>query len=318
MSRGASTLRATLLLQLPRRGRILLAVSGGLDSMVLLHLTQGLKKILRSELGVVHVDHGLRATSGADAEFVQEECRRLSVPCEVRRLGARERGVSVEAWARRERYRAISAVRRAGRYDWVLTAHTGSDLVETFLMRLSQNRQPGSIVRHDRRRRLLRPLLSIQRPTIEAYARLHDVPFREDESNRDLSLFRNQIRHKVLPQLRSELGPTLDRRLAARAETLMEDDRSLWLLAHQALQGTTLHELGSKPWTRALRSVARNSLPAVRWRLVSLAVLPWIGRAVGPELSARIESVVSGRSAAVQLPAGGRLARYQGGVRFTT
>ncbi len=184
--------------------RLLVAVSGGLDSVVLLHLLAGLASKLQLELSVAHIDHGLRTASARDAEFVARLADQLGLPFLLATLGARPRGENLEAWAREERYTAVERLRRQSESQLIVTAHHRDDLVETLLFRAMSNRLTTSLATmegYDAERKLLRPLLAMGRAELLAYAEINGLTWVEDESNADLARSRNLLRHQIIPQL---------------------------------------------------------------------------------------------------------------------
>jgi len=234
--------------QLLRRGdRVLAAVSGGPDSVALLHLLTRLAPELSLELRVLSLDHGLRGQRGrADREFVARLAQHMGLPftgAEVDTLAlARRDGLSVEDAARRARYAVFERV--AG--EWgsgpagpvkVALGHTLDDQAETVLMRvvegtgldglggMSPIREAGGWV-------VIRPLLRITRAATRDYCRRWNLNWREDETNADLRFRRNFIRLKVLPLLR-ECNPQVVPALARLADLAREDAAALTQAAEQ-------------------------------------------------------------------------------------
>lgn len=192
--------------------RVLAAVSGGVDSMVLLHLLQAWQPYFRMQLGVIHFNHQLRgADADADAAFVKLIAAELGLPCRIGsgdvRAYARQHRISQEAAGRTLREQFFRECREADGYDLIATAHHLNDQAETLLLRLlSGSGLEGLAGIRLRRDHLIRPLLFASREAIEAHAREHDVAFREDPSNRDLRYRRNKIRHQLLPFLQQEFN----------------------------------------------------------------------------------------------------------------
>lgn len=239
--------------QLLRSGQpILVAVSGGLDSMVLLHLLRSLSQKYRWRLSVAHLNHQLRgASSLADERLVKRTAAQWRLPCLVERAPvkdlAAESGESLEMTARRVRHDFLVRAARQSRARTIALAHHADDQVELFFLRLLRgagaegvsgmkwhNASPVSS-----RVRLVRPLLEQTRAAIRAYASEHRIPFREDASNACLDIQRNRIRHELLPLLRRHYQPGLDRAilrgmsiLAAESD-FVSDCARLWLKTRQ-------------------------------------------------------------------------------------
>ena len=209
----------------PGSGGIVVAVSGGIDSMALLHLLATPALGLRDRLVVAHFDHRLRgAESDADAAFVAQAARRLGLPFEsdsgdTRQLAA-ETGDGVEAAARQLRHGFFARLaKRLGAV--VALAHHADDQVETFFLRLLRgagNRglagmRPVAPSPADPGVTLVRPLLGIRRDEIVEYATREGIGFREDATNADTRFLRNRIRHELLPQLAGKFGASVSRQV---------------------------------------------------------------------------------------------------------
>lgn len=215
--------------------RILLAVSGGLDSTVMAALFYQIGQ----PFAIAHVNFGLRGTaSDADALFVQNKAEQYGVPFHQIRFNtasvARERGISIQMAARDLRYDWFRQLLQKHSYAYVATAHHQNDVLETILLNVT--RGTGIAGLHGiavRQNQIVRPLLFATRDQLAAYAKAKKLPYREDSSNADDKYARNRIRHHVVPIL-TELNPglwqTLPHTLARlrAAEILMrtELDRS--------------------------------------------------------------------------------------------
>jgi tRNA(Ile)-lysidine synthase len=218
---------------------ILLAVSGGADSVALARAMKALKTGGEGRLCVAHLNHHLRGDdSAADEAFVVELCRRLGLPCEVGHarvdeLADRE-GDGLEAAARKARYDFLhqSATRLGARY--VVTAHTADDQIETILQRILRGTGIGGLRGMDRARplgratTLIRPLLPLRHKQLLAYLDDLGQPYRHDATNQDTRLTRNRIRHELLPQLAQQYNPAVGDallrlgRLAGEVQSLVD------------------------------------------------------------------------------------------------
>jgi len=204
---------------------VVLAVSGGVDSMVLLNILVRLNqsKKLGLQLHVAHLNHRLRRQdSDADAEFVQAQARALKVACTIDSADvpaeSRRRGLSIELAARQCRYEFFERLcLRLGAHV-VLLAHHADDNVETVLHRIIRGtgiRGLGGIrpirpIREGSDIVLVRPLLGVRRAALEAYAAAMQIPFRVDASNASTAYARNRVRHDLLPLLRERFNPQVD------------------------------------------------------------------------------------------------------------
>ncbi len=206
--------------------RVVVAVSGGADSMVLLHVLCALREELGCELVVAHLDHGLRASSRDDARFVADAATSLGLPvvCEradVARLAeVRHRGIEEAAReARRAFLGRVADERRASR---IALGHTADDQAETILFRLARGTGwSGLCGMAAVNSRFIRPLLFSRRSDVRAYAAEHGVVWREDETNADVRLARNRIRERVLPEL-AAINPDAVRAVVRSGELARE------------------------------------------------------------------------------------------------
>ena len=233
------------------------ALSGGADSMALLHLLRELEPRYGYRLWAVHVNHGLRGDeSDRDEAFVREICEKWGVPLAVRRTQVAreaERGESLETAARRIRYvlleeAAVVCCREAGCADYrIVTAHTASDQAETVLFRLVRGsglKGAGGIP--PVRGRIIRPLLACTRAEIEDYCRTNALPYVIDSSNLSDDFTRNLLRHRVLPVCRQVSGGA-EVALARFADTAREEDAYLDGLAEKALEDALYIPTGWDP-----------------------------------------------------------------------
>lgn len=203
--------------------RILLAVSGGIDSMVMAHLflESGFKA------GIAHCNFNLRGEeSDGDEEFVKTFAEKMNVPFFKIRFDtqgfAAEKGISIQMAARDLRYRWFEEVRVENNYDFISLAHNQNDNTETFLINLTRGTGIAGLTgMRPAHKHLIRPLLFATRNAIAAYASENSVPFREDRTNADTKYTRNKIRHRILPVFR-EINPSFDNTVAETAERLAQ------------------------------------------------------------------------------------------------
>lgn len=201
--------------------RVLAAVSGGPDSMALVHGLAHLSRRLGFELCAATVDHGLRPEAAAEASLVEQRCRGLGVPCESLKVDVRAaRGphISLQEAARNVRLQALeSAALRLG-CTRVALGHTADDQAETVLFRILRGTGlPGLAGIPYRRGIFIRPLLDVRRASLLAYLGKRHVPFIEDPSNRNRHFARVRIRHDILPMLAQE-NPKIVEALLALAQ----------------------------------------------------------------------------------------------------
>lgn len=204
--------------RLPGVRRFWLALSGGLDSCVLLHILQRARPAV--PLRAVHVNHGLRPAAGEWQQFCTELCASYDIEIDVLKVDARPaRGESPEAAARAARYAAIEDLMKPG--DCLLTAHQRDDQAETLLLQLLRGSGPAGLAAMPELAPLgpgwqLRPLLGFDRDTLRDYAQGAGLRWVEDDSNIDTRYDRNFLRREIMPLLRAR-WPALSRTLARAA-----------------------------------------------------------------------------------------------------
>jgi tRNA(Ile)-lysidine synthase len=186
--------------------RILVAVSGGGDSIALLHVLGRLRTELGFELVAHGVDHGLRAEAGAELDLAERLAEELGVAFSRTRLGLADGG-NLQARAREARYVALDAAAQAAGARWVATAHHADDRAETVLMRILRGASPrGLAVLPAASDRRLRPLIRSPKTAILLHLERHGLAHANDPSNRNPRFLRTRIRHELLPLL-EELAP---------------------------------------------------------------------------------------------------------------
>ena len=213
---------------------VLVAVSGGADSVALLHVLLGLAPAWRLRLHVLHVDHGLRPDSARDADLVRALGARLGVPVDVERVQVGSG--SVEAAARAARYAALEAWAERVGAARIAVGHTADDQAETVLMRvLGGAGVRGLAAIPPVRGRVIRPLLDVRRQALRDALVAAGVAWVEDPTNRDPKFERNRIRHELLPLLASSFAADVVPLLARTARLAREAVDALEATAQAAL-----------------------------------------------------------------------------------
>ncbi len=208
--------------------RVGVAVSGGVDSMVLLHTLCSLRDQLNITVVAFHMEHGIRGrASEDDMRFVMRQCAQRGVECVVERADvpaiAREQKLSVETAARQTRYAFLDRQDA----DWIATAHQMDDVAETVLMNLLRGcGLSGLCGIPEKRGRYIRPLLHVSRKEIEEYAAENCVEFVRDATNDETGYTRNYIRSEILPRL-ARVNEQAVAHIAQTAQLLKEDEAAL-------------------------------------------------------------------------------------------
>jgi tRNA(Ile)-lysidine synthase len=289
--------------------RVCAAVSGGADSVaLLLALVEAnrAKESLGVVLSAVHVHHRLRgAEADADEAFVRQLCEHFDVPHVVERVDVAARQAAeregLEEAARELRYAVFWELMKSGKADVVATAHTLDDQAETVVMKLLRGAWTEGIggiapvvetAGQEQRGRIVRPLLSARRVEVEAYLRQRGQTWREDATNRDVSLTRNRVRHELMPTLR-KFNPGIEVALA-RLSQIARDEEAFWqaevarVLPQVVLPGKPVRGGG-----RAVSTVTGNSSCAVeveRLRAMAPALRRRVLRAAARSLACRISA----------------------------
>jgi tRNA(Ile)-lysidine synthase len=206
-------------------GRVLVAVSGGADSVALLDLLAESAGELDLDLTVGHVDHGIHPASAVVADRVRELAQSYGLAMVERRLALGS--AATETIARAARYRALEAMRREAAADWIVTAHHADDQAETVLMRLMRGSGPAGLAGMAARRgRIVRPLLPFRRAELARHVlTLKHSPW-DDPANADPTHLRSWIRHRMLPLLDERLPDVTDRLIQAAERARV--DRAGW------------------------------------------------------------------------------------------
>lgn len=307
-----------------RDGRLLVAVSGGRDSCVLLDVLERLAPGRGLELAVGHVNHGLRgADAEADAAFVARRSAAAGHAFGVRSIdpkkaqaghSSRERPTLEEA-ARSLRRAALLEIAAAEGARWIATAHHAGDQAETMLMRVLRGTGPEGLagihpVSGDGC--WIRPLLRCEPGAIEKYAGARGVEWREDASNVSRAFTRNRLRHDWIPGLSQDFNPQLLRTLGQLAETLHEEGEWIEAIVEQASEGRVWQvgknvEFALGGWSELPPALARR---LVRRSLILAGLERDLSRAhVLRVLEFLCRGTTAGRPLRVELPRGRMLRR---------
>ena len=285
-----------------RRGQVaapvILMVSGGADSMALLHMAAtepldlgdgvGLARIAKERLHVLHVNHLLRgADADADQRFVQETCNSLGVPCTALRVDvakfAQERDGNVEDVGRRVRYDAARELAQklcteqgvSRQKAKILTAHTADDRAETFMMNVMRGSGMSGLASIPRHRGLIyRPLLDYTHDQLKDWLKTRDLEWHEDATNTDTHYLRAYMRHNVLPLLKAR-NPLLVQTVCKIADLMTDEDDYLEAKAARKLRQITLRKSESLLVLDALKLSSTDVVIARRVvRIVARQLIP--------------------------------------------
>ena len=288
---------------------VLVGVSGGPDSVALLHALVLLRSELALRLTVCHVHHGLRPEADRDAAFVEALAARLDCPARVVRIQVtRAGGRSPEEAARLARHAALSEVARTLGAERIALGHTADDQTETVLMRVLQGAGPRGLAGIPvRRGRIVRPLLDVGRATVLAHLAAHGVEVVEDETNRDTKFLRNKVRHEILPLLTAHASPRVPDALRRLARVSREAVEALDGLVRPRLAGhLALTPVGWRLGLPALDGLPLGAAKALlRVALVEVAAPDRLGSGLrAAHLDALAGLLAAAVGARVRLPGG--------------
>lgn len=231
--------------------RLMLALSGGADSVALYHLMCRLAAQRSADLHCVHVHHGLRAAAEDEADFVSSLCRQSSVPLTIKRVKVVRTG-SLEASARKARYGAFREAMQETGIDVLALAHHADDQAETVLMHLMHGAGPSGLAgMREFDRGMWRPLLTTPKSALITLLEDNDLTWCEDESNQQTRHFRNALRHSIMPILQA-LTPACSMNIVRTAQILRDEEDfwqsyvTQWLEQYACLEGPQIFLL-TKP-----------------------------------------------------------------------
>ena len=252
--------------------RLIVGVSAGVDSMVLLDILNTLRQEFDLFLIVAHVNHGLRAIeSEKEAELVRKESARLGLPFEYGEFNAKEfqesEGLSLQDAARRIRFQFFHELLQKYHAGKIVLGHNADDQVETVLLRLFRGSGvkglKGMLPMRDGK--LIRPLIEVWKIEIEAYAREKNIPYLLDSSNLKKDYLRNKLRLDLIPLIEEKYQPRFKKAVARTSTLLREENDYLERGAEEAYQEVVREEEGQITF----KFSAYQSLHhAIRWRLV--------------------------------------------------
>jgi tRNA(Ile)-lysidine synthase len=290
-------------------GHVLVGVSGGPDSVALLHALVLLRSEYALRLTVCHVHHGLRPEADRDAAFVEALASRLSCPAHVVRVEVpRGGGRSPEEAARLARHAALARVARATGASRIALGHTADDQVETVLMRILQGAGPRGLAGIPARRgQIVRPLLDVTRAVVQAHLAAHGLESVDDATNRDTKFLRNRVRHELLPLLAAQAGSHVPDALRRVARASREAVEALDGLVRPRLAGhLTRAPVGWRLAVAAFDGLSAGAVKvAMRLALVEVAAADHLGSGLrASHLDALAGLLAAGTGARVRLPAG--------------
>jgi len=261
------------------KSRILIGVSGGPDSICLLHILNQLKDEYKLQLFAFHLNHQLRGKeSDEDEKFVKQFCQKLKIPCQIKRAKvrkyAKQKKLSLEQAAREVRYQLLEQTRKRLRCDGIALGHNANDNAETVILNLVRGTGlTGLCGIPPIRDRIIRPLLEIERDEIMQYLINNKLTYRVDKTNRNPKIPRNFIRTKIIPQLK-KLNPRLIETISKLSNILRQEDSYLNGLTDNVIE--QIRKERSKPGITLDNKLFLSYNLALRRRVLK-SLLPTLG-----------------------------------------
>ncbi len=246
LPRARETIRRFGLLD--KGDKVLVACSGGADSVALTAALLELRNEYALRLALAHFNHRLRPNAAADERFVIDLARLHGLPLYLRRedirAHARTSRKNLEEAGRERRYAFLREAADRIRADRIATGHTLSDQAETVLMRILRGSGPSGLagIAPCLDGRIIRPLIEVERGEIEAFLRKRKLSYRRDETNRDLRYLRNRVRLRLIPYLQKNFEPRVVRQLGRLAEICREDEDAWEKMTHSRLSRTLIQD----------------------------------------------------------------------------
>jgi tRNA(Ile)-lysidine synthase len=258
-------------------GSVLCGVSGGADSVFMLHVLKKLCERRKIKICAAHFEHGIRGDeSMRDAAFVAEMCENLGIECMIGHGSvpeyATQNHIGLEEAARKLRYEFLEEAREKFSCDYIATAHNADDNAETMLFNLARGAGGKGLCGIPQiRGNIIRPILGITRDEIEEYLRLNNIPHVEDSTNASDDYSRNLIRHRVMPTLK-EINPAFSSAVSRTAELLRRDEECLSKLAEafieknydgESVPAKDLYEFPDAIASRVIRQILEENVSFV-------------------------------------------------------
>ncbi|MFB2875896.1 tRNA lysidine(34) synthetase TilS [Floridanema aerugineum] len=296
---------------LPKNQSILIAVSGGQDSLCLTKLLIDLQSKWQWKLAICHCDHRWRKDSEANANHVEKLAQNWQLPFY---LQITNQELKSEAAAREWRYQALINIAQTHNYNYIVTGHTASDRAETLLYNLTRGSGADGLQSLTWQRsltqkiQLIRPLLEITRPETAQFCADFQLPIWSDSTNEELKYKRNRIRLELIPYLKQNFNPQVEKALSQTAEILQAEVEFLENTAQEILQKAT----SNSPIPQINRSILRSTSLAIQRRVMRQFLQQNLGFAPSFEQIEKITALIRApnRSCSDPFP-GGAIAQVE-------
>nr|MBF0221897.1 tRNA lysidine(34) synthetase TilS [Desulfobulbaceae bacterium] len=305
---------------------VVVAVSGGADSVALLHVLFRLSKKLKVRLAVAHVNHGLRPVEASEEEnLVRHYARDLGLACHVTTIDvkgfAKDNGLSLEESARNLRYAYFDEVLKIESAAKICVGHQADDQAEEILLRLIRGagRKGLSGMEVIRDGKIVRPLLAVSRAEIVAYLQANSIGWLNDSSNASVDFLRNRIRLELLPYLH-EYNPNIGENLRRTAQVLKEEESVLAEISARAYGRTVLVASSSEDGLNVLSvdwKILAGEPIAIQRRVVEKVLITMRMQPSFTHIDDILRLADSNEGRLLHLPKGLRVVRYSTGLEFS-
>lgn len=213
--------------------KVIIGVSGGPDSICLLHILNEIKEILGITLYVAHVNHKIRKNANLDEQYVQEFCKKINIPFFAKQIDvqkiAKQNKIGLEEAGRKARYDFFEEVFEKTKANKIATAHTANDNAETVIMHFIRGTGLNGLkgIEKTRQNKYIRPLIECTREEVEEYCEKNNLNPRIDETNEENIYTRNKIRNICIPYIKNEFNQNIVKTINRLAEIVTEEDEYL-------------------------------------------------------------------------------------------
>ncbi len=308
------------------RSSILVAFSGGADSVCLLDVLNRIKKANKFKIYAAHLNHGIRgAEADTDQKFAEDFCQKIGVRCFSKKADiptiARKNGQTEEEAGRNARYEFFEQICEENNIDAVATAHNRNDQAETVLMRVIRGSGLSGLrgIKYRREDRVIRPLLDVTRREIEEYCNAAGLEYITDSTNADDSYTRNRVRHKLLPMLEDDFNPNVVNALANLALNLDQDTEFIDGYSERLYERLKAPSPGGRYKALHIESLKTVKSGSIVSRLILLCARDTME--VGYSLEKRhidaVLKIISGEGTAEELPGGLTVRERYGWLEFS-
>ena len=270
---------------------IVIGVSGGPDSICLLHILNEIKSELNFKIYVAHVNHMIREEADSETEYVKTFCEKLGIECFIKKIDilkqAEEQKKGTEETGRNERYIFFNEILEKTSSNKIATAHNNNDKVETILMNILRGSSISGLkgIEPIRDNKYIRPLIEIERKEIEEYCRINNLNPKIDKSNDENIYTRNKIRNVVIPYINKEFNPNIIKTINRLSEVATEENEYLNKITEKIYKEIYVESSFPTQYTQIILNLKKfNNLELViKRRVILYTINELLGTTVGIE-----------------------------------